>query len=198
MRFQKRTLVLLGSLWLTVVGAGLFIMLNYETAPGVPGTSPVKWPADSQLAHSQERATLVMFGHPHCPCTRASIGELALLMARCQGKLEAKVIFVKAAGLPQDWEKSDIWRSAEAIPGVTVLCDNDGVEARRFRARTSGQTILYNAEGEMLFSGGITASRGHSGDNVGRSAIVSLLNGGVAQRSTTFVFGCSLFESDSK
>jgi hypothetical protein len=125
------------------------------------------------------------------------VGELALLMARCQDRLTAKVIIFRPKDFPDDWEKTDLWHSAAAIPGVSVFQDEDGQEARRFHATTSGQTLLYDAEGHLLFSGGITASRGHSGDNAGRSAIVSILTAGAAEKSETFTFGCSLFNTSS-
>jgi len=138
-----------------------------------------------------------MLAHPHCPCTRASIGELARLMAQAQGRVTAYALFVKPAGSSDDWENTDLWRNAAGIPGVNVVVD-DGVEAQRFHAVTSGQTVLYDAEGHLLFSGGITGSRGHSGDNEGRSAIVSLLNTGEAERAETSVFGCPLFGTHSE
>ena len=70
--------------------------------------------------------------------------------------------------------------------------DLDGVEAQRFGAATSGQAFLYNQAGALLFKGGITASRGHSGDNLGRDAVVDLVTSGVASVSAAPVFGCSL------
>jgi hypothetical protein len=60
---------------------------------------------------------------------------------------------------------------------------------------TSGQTVLYDNEGALLFSGGITGARGHAGDNAGRTSLVELLNRGAAGRSRTSVFGCPLFAS---
>jgi hypothetical protein len=117
-----------------------------------------------------------MLAHPKCPCTRASIGELAAIMAHCQGRLNAYVLFMKPEGFTEDWEKTDLWQSASQIPDVQVISDPSGEEARRFSAVTSGQTLLYDLKGELLFSGGITPSRGHSGDNAGKSAIVSIIN----------------------
>ena len=38
---------------------------------------------------------------------------------------------------------------------------------QRFGAETSGQTLLYDRDGRLLFSGGTTGSRGHDGDNAG-------------------------------
>lgn len=197
----KRTRLVLPAcvtLWLVVVGGGLSVLWGYENTPGAPAAAPRQWPADSRIRPAQGRATLVMLAHPHCPCTRASIGELASLMAHGQGRLTAYVLFLKPAGFSEDWEKTDLWRSAAGIPGVNPVVDEGGTEARRFHAITSGQTLLYGADGRLLFSGGITASRGHSGDNAGRSAIVSLVNTGGAERDETFVFGCPLFDENSE
>ena len=89
--------------------------------------------------------------------------------------------------------KTNLWYDAKAIPGVEVMKDQDGSEARLFQAFTSGQTLLYDSKGHLVFNGGITGSRGHSGDNAGRKAIISLVTEGKANRTNTFVFGCSLF-----
>lgn len=184
--------------WLLVVSGGLWILWGYENTPGAGAEPPLRWPAESRIQPAKDRATLVMLAHPHCPCTRASIGELASLMAHSQGHVTAYVLFLKPSGFVEDWEKTDLWQSAARIPGVNVVADESGVEARRFHAGTSGQTLLFDAGGRLLFSGGITGSRGHSGDNAGRSAIVSLVNAGVAERTETFVFGCPLFNANSE
>jgi hypothetical protein len=196
---SRKGLVVLTSitLWLLVVGVGLSFLLGYENTPGVAAKPLASWPADSQIQRTPGRATLVMLVHPHCPCSRASIGELALLMAQTQGRLEAYVLFLKPAEFSNDWEKTDLWQSAAGIPGVKPIVDYDGVEARRFHAATSGQTVLYDAEGRLLFSGGITMARGHAGDNAGRSAIVSLVNAKLAEQTETPVFGCPLFDDNS-
>jgi hypothetical protein len=102
------------------------------------------------------------------------------------------VVFVRPPGVPEDWEKTDLWRSAARIPGVTVMGDTDGLEAARFGAQASGQTLFYNASGDLQFSGGITASRGHSGDNLGRSSLVALVTTGESTTNHTSVYGCSL------
>jgi hypothetical protein len=85
-----------------------------------------------------------------------------------------------------------LWRQAAAIPGVTVHSDDGGVETRRFHAETSGYTVLYDPRGNLLFQGGITSSRGHEGDNAGRTALESLVQGKVFSQVRTSVYGCSL------
>jgi len=178
--------------WLTVTLSGTWLMLAYANAPGAPGTAPAQWPAASGVPHSPARPTIVMFVHPHCPCSRASVGELALLMAHEGEKADARVIFLIPAGLDSDWVKTDLWTAAAAIPGVTVERDSEGRHARTFGSATSGDTLLYDGAGQLLFHGGITGARGHSGDNAGRSAIEALLRG-ESIRMATPVFGCALF-----
>jgi len=56
-----------------------------------------------------------MFAQPWCPCTRASIGELAVLMTHCQNWINARVIFYQRMGTGEDWPHTDLWRTAEAI-----------------------------------------------------------------------------------
>lgn len=200
MQFNKGRLILITAsiAWMLTIAVGLSLLWNYENAPGSTAVPPSYWPSDSSIHLATDRATLIMLAHPHCPCTRASIGEMSRLMAQAQGRVTGYILFVKPAGFSDDWEKTDLWQSAASIPGVNVVVDDDGVEVRRFHAVTSGQAVLYDAEGHLLFSGGITGSRGHSGDNAGRSAIVSLLNTGEAERAETFVFGCSLLGDQSE
>jgi hypothetical protein len=195
---QKRTKYILATSlfaigWLVSVAYGFSLFLHYDNKPGAVGATPRSWPG-ARFARAMDRPTLVMVAHPRCPCTRASIDELAQIMARTQGKLVAYVLFVIPQNGGAGWEQTDLRRSAEKIPGVTVLSDVDGVEANRFGAETSGYTLLFGADGHLLFSGGITESRGHAGGNAGESAIVSLVNNRATERNSTFVFGCALVD----
>lgn len=197
MKTKTQTIVIAGgALWLLAIGIGLWMLWNYQNSAGAAGVPPPRWPVNSRVEPVAGQATLVIMAHPHCPCSRASIGELALVMARCQGRVSAYVLFFKPPDFPEGWERTDLWDSAGRIPGVTVLSDEGGIEASRFNAVTSGATMLYDAEGRLLFSGGITASRGHSGDNDGRSAIVALATGDAPARPATPVFGCALVDED--
>ena len=118
--------------------------------------------------------------------------ELNRVMAQVHGNLAAQVYFFKPHGYPEDWVKTDLWRSAAAIPGVSVHEDIDGIQARLFGAETSGYVLLYDTHARLLFSGGITGSRGHAGDNAGEDTIVSLAAGQAAGLNQTPVYGCSL------
>ena len=182
----------LGVTWIAAVAFGLGFLLRYESTPGRVGLVGASWPATSSIKRPGPNPTLVMLAHPHCPCTRASIGELAQIVADTQGKLNAFVLFTKPSGAGADWDDTELRRSAAAIPGVRVVTDADGSEARRFGAETSGHTLLFDPNGALLFSGGITASRGHAGRNAGESAIIAAVNGEQSERARTPVFGCAL------
>lgn len=175
---------------------GMAWMWRHAGTAGTKRAAPEMWPADSKVSLSAGVPVLVVFAHPRCPCSRATVGELALIMAKARGQVQAQVWFYRPAGTPEDWAHTDLWRGAGEIPGVSVAGDEGGVEAARFYATVSGQTLLYGGDGRRLFNGGITSARGHSGDNAGRSAVVALLRGERFQAVDTPVFGCALFGSD--
>jgi hypothetical protein len=179
--------------WFLAIGLGLRFVFAYENSPGTVGGIPETWPAESRVQLAPDLPTLVMMVHPHCPCSRASVSELGLLLAQVKGRVNANIFFVRPLGVPENWEIAELWANVARMPGVNLNVDDDGIEARRFGSSTSGQALLYDTQGKLLFSGGITASRGHSGDNVGRTAIVALLTRGQAATEETPVFGCQLF-----
>jgi len=185
-------LALFGLLWLGTVGTGAWRLLRYEATPG-PASPSARWPEGSRVDPAPDRATLVMLVHPRCPCSRASLDELEALMTRCSVRLAARVLFLRPAGFPAGWERSALWRRAASIPGVLPLADPGGEEARRFHAATSGQVFLFDASGALLFRGGITGARGHTGENAAREAARSVLDRKAAAPVRTPVFGCPLF-----
>jgi hypothetical protein len=184
-----------GTVWAAAVAFGLSRLWRYEGTPNTPASPPLAWPADARLPRQADLPTLVLFAHPRCPCSRATIRELAKLMTDCGGRLTATVLVLRPVDVPDGWERTDLWDRAAAIPGVSVRCDAGGAESRRFGAATSGQTLLYAPDGRLLFAGGITESRGHEGDNAGRSAVISLVKGrnSATQSALTPVYGCPLF-----
>jgi len=184
--------IILSVLWLVAAGTGFAWILNYQNSSGAAGPALEQWPLGTQIALNSKQDTLVMFAHPQCPCTGASLEELNRLLARSEGSVAAQVWFFKPDSFSDGWAHSDLWKSAGAIPGVTVREDVNGAQARLFGAETSGYVLLFDTHGRMLFKGGITGSRGHAGDNAGENAIIALLKGQTAGLDHTPVYGCSL------
>jgi hypothetical protein len=191
-RISRSLLLPAGFAWAAAVLFGSSRMLNYEFTAGAAGTPSSSWPADSSIRPDRHGANLVMFAHPRCPCTRASIAELAQVMAHAPRSAVAYVLFYRPRQFPPGWERTDLWRSAAAIPGVTVLADPDGREAQRFGAVTSGHVLLYDGAGKLLFTGGITGSRGHAGDNAGCDSVIRLLTRGGPAPRHALVYGCRI------
>jgi hypothetical protein len=186
--------VLVGG-WLAATGWGMWKLASYSLAPGAPGAAPQSWPADATVARDTHGFTVVLALHPECPCSRATLEELDGIMAQSAGRLHARALFVQLPELPPV-EKSELWQRARRITGVQVEKDPAGAEARRFGARTSGETRLFGPDGRLLFHGGITIARGHAGENPGETAIVDLIGQRrqVDRPIATPVFGCALWE----
>jgi hypothetical protein len=189
--------LLMGVAWIAAVSAGVASMLRYEMTPAATDSVPQTWPAATTVHRNAERPTLVMFLHPQCPCSRASLDELLVLVTHCRDQVDPVIVFLKPSGFADGWEETDLWSMAKIIPGAALLTDSGGTETRRFHARVSGEALLYDVGGRLIFHGGLTPSRGHRGDNAGRSALELLLAGKPCPQRETAVFGCSLQEQDA-
>src|SRR5688572_21243252 len=197
MRREPVVWVLGAIVWLGAVLAGVGVLWAYKSTPGQAGAAPPAWPEASSLDRDAARPTLIMLAHPKCPCTRASLDELSVVMSRFHTQVRAYVLFVRPDGVEPGWEETYSLARARDIPGVTVVVDDAGREAARFGASVSGQTVLYDQGGRLLFDGGITGARGHAGANPGRSRVVSLLASRQPGRAapTSPVFGCRLADA---
>jgi hypothetical protein len=186
--------IVLALVWLIAAVTGIWLLQRFESTPGVSKLTPNQWPANTAIKRPGNQPVLVMFAHPKCPCTRASIDELNRLLARCKDRIRVDVLFFQPSGLPENWSHGTSWEKAASIPGVTAHADPDGAQARLFGAETSGYVVVYDPRGHLLFRGGITAGRGHAGDNPGADAIAAGLLGHNALVKETPVFGCDLLD----
>jgi hypothetical protein len=182
-----------GLLWIVLLAAGWHILLRHEQTPGADGQVPEHMPTDTMLPLDPERPTLILFAHRSCPCTRVTLQEYEHILTHSPGHARALVVLVAPAGTTTDRVGGEIENRARALPGAEVVVDPQGSEARRFRVRTSGHVVLYNCDGRLMFSGGITQARGHAGDSAGRRAVVAWLGRQQTGPGTTPVYGCSLF-----
>lgn len=182
--------------WTTVTGVAVAALTDYASRPGIAARAPTSWPKTTRLARTPGRSTLVMIAHTKCSCTRASLHELADVMATTGDRLDAIVVFVgphEGSGLGGI---IDLRASASAIPNVRVIEDES--EARVFGAATSGQTLLYDEDGALVFRGGLTVARGHEGESAGGDVIKRFASNDHVTTHASEVFGCSLFANHDK
>lgn len=178
-------------LWIVFLGAGSLLVVRFETRAAEAGNVPVQWPGESRIARDGRPAVL-MFLHPNCPCSKASVHELTAVVQALSPGESPRVVFVLRTEAGHDWRTSALRRQAAAVPGATLLEDDGGREAGRFGARTSGVALLYDAAGTLRFQGGITAARGHEGANAAEDRLIGLLQGSSKRAAATPVYGCSL------
>lgn len=179
--------------WGGAVAAGFAELVRYEHRAGALARPAVASARVAPGELARDVPTLLLFLHPRCPCSVATIEELNRLLARRAGALAVTAHVYADPALGADWARGALWNAARSLPGVDVREDLLGATARRFDARVSGQALLFAPDGALLFSGGLTGSRGHAGDNPGRAAVEALLDGAPAGPTlTTPVFGCAL------
>lgn len=192
-RFKKTPLVLLGSaLWLAATGGVLLRSAARDAAPGEVGAAPDRWPAATRLPRRAGAPTVVLALHPSCPCSRASLDELEGVLARATAPLTAIVLVVRPAGLDAPADEAAALARVRAIPGALAVVDEGGAEARRLGARTSGHVLVFDGEGRLSYSGGITAGRGMRGDGPARQAVTAALGPAPAFTPSCPVYGCPL------
>jgi hypothetical protein len=183
----------LTGVWLGALTTGLGLLWRYESTPGAAVEPSETWPADSQLPSPANGATILLFAHPRCPCTRASLDNLVWVLDRAPAGTRVLVVLVRLPGADAGWEQSALADEVARVPRIELWPDPDGRESHRFGAETSGQTFLYDATGRLAFCGGLTAGRGMAGPNAGRNALLAGLTGDTPNLCTIAVFGCPLF-----
>jgi hypothetical protein len=176
--------------WLGVVASGFACWERYDATPGD------STPAGASAHSAAGRWELVLFLHPHCPCSRASLQELRELAEQAPRELVVRVSFVRPGPANEGWENSPLWKTARAIPGAQVGCDLGGIEARAAGAATSGHFVLYDPAGRVAFSGGLTRARGREGESASHQAVLDLLAGREPAVRSAPVFGCALFSPE--
>jgi hypothetical protein len=180
-------------LWLLASAGGMVALGRYEFSAGRAAHADVVWPAASSLRLDPHKVTVVVAAHPRCPCTAAAMRELELVLQRNPQGARTYVLFFEPPGAGPEWRETSLWQHATQLPGCQALPDPEGRIAKAFDAHTSGQVVAYSPAGRLLFAGGITGSRGHSGDNRGSQSLANVVAGRLDQPIyATEVFGCAL------
>jgi len=184
-------LVIAALLWTTTIGAMYRAIRRFESTPGRAADALASWPAASRIPRAPGEWRLVMLIHPHCSCSRASISELERIIEKSPPSLRTYIVVYRPSDFAQGWEKTDVFTAASHLPRTRIVLDQDGHEARLFHGFVSGQTYLYDGDGKLRFSGGITLLRGHAGFNSGSAEVMHIVNSN-AGSGTHPVFGCAI------
>jgi hypothetical protein len=166
--------------WAIAIFACLGAAMKWEFAPGL---GSAKAPT---LASKSSSPTLIVVLHSQCTCSLATVDNLVDMPSSERSQLRIHLVFT-GPGI----DDSPIVRHSEALGAVEREFLSEDQVLTKYGARTSGQAYLYDANGRLRFSGGITDSRGYVGPSKGIEAIEAVLAGRDAI-STSPVYGCAL------
>lgn len=199
----RRRYALVTAAWCITVAAASGALLWSERQPGTAGLTPVTAPA--WLAGRPRHSTLVVALHPRCTCSRATLANLKRLLGDDPSCSIVALVY-RPQSQPAAWADEARQQLQQSLPGARTVDDPDGALAAQLGARTSGHVVLYSPGGRLLFSGGVTASRGHEGDNDALQTLGTLVAnaaaaspyaaGASAPPTVTTVFGCPLCAAD--
>jgi hypothetical protein len=188
--------------WIAIAVAGWYGISAYGFKGDPQATTDIvpQWPAESNIARMTGRPTLILFLHPKCPCSRATVAELERLPVLVPGDALPDVCVVAAAprSTGDRWWSSPFLARAARIPNARLVRDLGGVETELFGVRVSGTVLLFDPAGNRLYAGGVTMSRGHAGDNVGLQAVTDLLVDHDADVSSIPPLGCAMVRENQQ
>ena len=185
--------IMLVSVALLGVVFGWGQLFRFSATPGEQAAAPARWPHEEPRLGDGKRPFLMVFVHPRCDCTHATLLELDRILEGRGGSVQVALVVYQSRALDEQGGGSEFAPERWLRKPFTRIQDAGGVLARRFGAATSGEAVLYSSEGKLLFQGGVTPERAHVGDSQGASKLNAALRLGVAQTGQTNVFGCPLF-----
>lgn len=188
--------------WISIILISIGMFAWYDNQAGKQTKPPLRITSATRNTAqylSAKSPRLLVFLHPLCPCSMATVQELHKLVSlsrKNQWPLHVTVYFLDTPLWSKELETSRLWQNIQMIPDIQLMKDPDGKIAEKFHVETSGQVIFYDANSRLRFFGGITPSRGHEGSNLGSQTVVSVLTNQTKLHKNIFegpTFGCSLF-----
>ena len=179
-------------LWLIATVAGISCLHKYSGTPAPSGPSKGQWPSGSKMLPGANISTFILFLHPHCPCSGASLASMIDIIDKFPLAAKYHAVFVRPKGVAATWEKSDLYLKCMGIKAIETSIDDGGEEAKKFGALASGQTYIYSPQQKLTFSGGITPGRGEEGSGPERKMVEQALMQSTTSTNYSPTFGCSL------
>ena len=138
--------------WVSLVAAGFVLLWRYASAPGAEGHVPLDWPSASTLTRAADRAQMLVFVHPRCTCSRATIAELGKTLARVPDKVATTVVSafkVSMQSRPGPTQPPPEYPEKNEPPPLTVrACTVNAVPPAKSPAQIA--PLQLNPEGTVL------------------------------------------------
>ena len=170
----------------------MWLLADYASRPGAVGKIPQTRPHSTQL-ESSKATQILLFYHPHCPCTSSTVANLTQLRQELKKPFRLVAFAYCPTKEADSWIESEITDSLRQIPNIVIRIDRGGSSAQSFEIVTSGHCLVYNETGHLIFSGGLTPLRGHQGQSRSGEYFVESVNSRVEKTNLNWpVFGCKI------
>ena len=179
-------------IWLASAIGGIAWLTVEAAETGERHTVPSTWPDDVVAMRPHREATLLVFLHPRCPCSLATLAELERLLPLAKKPIDTWLIYGIPSTADAGWRETSTWKRGEGIANTQQVFDPGGQLAQQFGVATSGDCLLYHADGNLAFQGGITPSRAHEGNCLGQADLLLALNENARNVRDLPVYGCPL------
>jgi len=90
------------------------------------------------------------------------------------------------------WTESRTTTALSNLDGTRIVIDRAGRLSERFGVFVSGHILLYDSNGRLTFSGGITPYRGQEGDSPSSRDLLDRIHSPKGDCGKWPVFGCSI------
>lgn len=191
-RFSTPLLFGVAFTWIGISLFGWCTLFRHTFRPSITAEIAARSLCAQGLAQPSEAFQIVIFAHPFCPCTQATLDKLDESLTRFPAKTSIRVIFVIEGLERSSVEESSSIAFARRLPKVEVQFDDTGEAVLHWGARVSGEVFAFNRSGHCVFHGGLTSGRGHKGDSLGQKELERRAAGGCDEQYAGPVFGCAL------
>lgn len=209
--FDRRTLMLGTTAGLTAVAAGGLTMLSSRPAmasPQINKPAPDFTAVDSngktqRLAELRGKIVALEWTNHDCPYVRKhyNAGNMQALQRQAA---DAGVVWLSVISSPPGEQgnvtpqkANELTQSRNASPAA-VLLDPKGQMGRAYDARTTPQMFLINAEGILVYMGGIDSIPSTRADDLEkatpyfRDALAAVTKGEPVKNAVTRPYGCAV------
>ncbi len=173
--------------WCGTLSLAMWWMHSYSIRPGELQGAPTNF----KLAKAP-KGKCFLFVHPKCPCSVATLENWTAIHRAAPDVMYQLVIVLPTGTQPDfsngaalEWSKQNRW--------AQLRLDRNGVFAHQMHAKTSGEVLYYDSQGDLEFMGGITRARSSPGDSTAARTLVDCIAHS-AEKSIGInpVYGCSL------
>lgn len=181
------------AIWLAAMAGGWALLQSHEYTPGErPRHEAAGRGHHLEILPGNGQPVVFFFAHPRCPCTLNSFSELNDVLAR-HPAAKAMVVFTVPQAADTRWLDTTLVRQTNAHPRMEAIFDRGGFIANAFGAAISGTTMVFDADGKLVYHGGLTSSRSHEGSGPGVPDLHEALSGSPrVELAEHEVFGCRL------